>query len=199
SAEELHEQPEAECDGADEKREQAEDEDGEEEPVARATLRRLFGRDRRATLQQLDVHLVRLPRRVEQVADHGYRADEVVDADVCGHAQERDFGDAVAHARGEYVERDGGRREVADAGYESDDGVEADAPARAGYAEQPVHQEAQLFETPLDLRATSLLARGQPRPAQRQTLAQSHQRILLFRRPPKSRAAKHPATRAPAN
>src|ERR1044071_5938581 len=176
---ELREQPEARGDRSQEEREQAEHDDGEEEPVAQAAGPGLFGRNGGALLQKLDVHLVRLPRRVEDVADEGHGAEQVVHRDVRRHPQQRHLRHAVAHARREDVERDGRRREVADAGDEPDQRVQADAPTRARDAEEPVHRAAQLVEAPLHVRALGLLGQRRTRPALRHALAQSHRQALL--------------------
>ena len=94
----------------------------------------------RVPLEQRQVHVVRLPGEVEQIAQQRHEADEGVDRDVEDHPQLHDLRDAELARLPEDADREQRRDQVAEAGNETEDRIEADADGRARHDERRIEQ-----------------------------------------------------------
>src|SRR5207253_9586637 len=123
----------------------------DEQPVALASALRVFGRNGRASPQQIKIANIRLPPYVEEVATKGNQATGEVDSNVHPHAQQSDLGNAITYGRDENVERNDRRGDVAELRNEVDDRVESEAPIEDGNSKLVVHQLREDFQLSLDL------------------------------------------------
>jgi|SRR5579862_3028004 len=130
-------EPDHEHDGNGKDGSQTRGEQRQEEPVA-AGMPVGFAQ---VPLEEEVVSAIRLPENVKDVAEDGDGSDEDADAQIGGHARERDVRD-TANPRGKRNdEREHAGDDIAETGNEADDSVEPEAEARAGDAKRFIEQD----------------------------------------------------------
>src|SRR5436190_13706787 len=94
----------------------------------------------RVTFEQREIHLVRFPAEVEEIAGYGYGTDQRVDRGVEDHSQLYDLREAEIVRLPEQADGEKRRGEITDYRDEANDGIEADAIVRAGHDKGRVEQ-----------------------------------------------------------
>src|SRR3954469_6430173 len=109
---------------------------------------------RQVTIEQCDVFCIRLPRRVEHIAECGHRPDESVDADVDEHPCQRKRRDFGTRRFENDVTRQHRAQQIANSRDQSDDWVQPNPVPRTGNRDRVVEQ---LRQGPQPTRSTSYI------------------------------------------
>src|SRR6266581_5430011 len=130
------EQPSGEHKGKRRNRKQQRNHRDDKQPVSDSSATLFVG----VPIEEREVHLVRFPAEVEEIAGHGYGTDQRVDRGVEDHSQLHDLREAEIVRLPEQADGEKRRREVTHDRDETNDWIEADAIARAGHDESGVEQ-----------------------------------------------------------